>query len=425
MNKKSVSSVSLLGASALLLMGAVQAQRPSPGGTLERARHLFSKIDTDQDGVLSAVEAGRTKIPTRDFVNNDTNRDRKLSGDEFLVFYRKLLVKGGKSVGSALNAEVSRIQAARRATVKQTPVAPTPEKIKPAVPADASAGKSDAERAQAARDAAAQERVGAARDQKNAENDARAKAARDQKNAENDARAKAAREQLAQEEAARIAAARTQKQADDAARAAAARKKLAVDAEAARIAAARAQRAQQDAERAAEARREHERIEKARAKHQQEAGKGGAGKGPSERAQAFVKRLTASGRLTTQQARDFHAVLLAKASSANGAAQAKVLREALARAKARLGNAVRAGHLTSEEGRVLSKALDERAKQAMSGSQGDSHGRKPEVGKVPAKGDSNTRGTLEAGRTTKPKSAGVRSVGGKGKARSGAGRGDS
>ncbi|MDE0914772.1 MAG: EF-hand domain-containing protein [Planctomycetota bacterium] len=418
MNKKSISSVSLLGASALLLMSAVQAQRPSPGGTLERARHLFSQIDTDQDGALSAVEAGRTKIPTRDFVNSDTNRDRKLSGDEFLVFYRKLLVKGGKSVGASLNAEVSRIQAARRATGKQTPVVTIPEKIKPVVPTGSSDGKSDAERAQAVRDAATQKRVEAARDQKIAENDARATAARDQ---------------LAKEEADRIAAARAQKQADDAARAEAARQAL-VDEEAARIAAARSQKAQQDAERAAAARRQHERIEKARAqreheeafeKHQREAGKGGVGKGPSERAQAFVKRLTASGRLTTQQARDFHAVLLAKASSGSGAAEAKALREALARAKARVGACVRAGHLTSEEGRVLSMALDERAKQALSGSKGDPHGRKPAVGKVPAKGDSDTRGTLEAGRTTKPKSAGVRSVGGKGKARSGAGRGDS
>jgi hypothetical protein len=450
MNKKSISCVSLLGASALLLMGAVQAQRPSPGGTLERARHLFSQIDTDKDGSLSAAEAGKTKIPTRDFVNNDANRDRKLSGDEFLVFYRKLLVKGGKPVGSSLNAEVSRIQAARRATEKPTPVAPTPEKVKPAAPEDSSAGKTDAERAKAARDAATQERVEAARDQKNAENDARAKAARDQlaqdeaariaaaraqKQADDAARAQAARQALADKEAARIAQARGQKVQSDAARAAAARKKLAADTEAARIAAARSLKAQQDAERAAEARRQHERIEKARAqrkheeafeKHQQEADKsGGAGMGPSERAQAFVKRLTNSGRLTPQQARDFHAVLLAKASSAKGAEQAKALRKALARAKTRIGNAVRAGHLTAEEGRVLSTALDDRAQQALGGSQGDSNGHKPAVGHAPAKGASDARGTLGTGRKTKPKSAGVRSVGGKGKAGSGATRGDS
>jgi hypothetical protein len=317
MNKNSILSLSLLGTSALLLMGAVQAQRPSSGGTLERARHLFSQIDRDKDGSLSAVEAGRTKIPTRDFVNNDTNRDRKLSGDEFLVFYRKLLVKGGKPVGSSLTAEVSRILAVRRATEKPTPATPTPETVKPAVPDGSSAGKTDAERAKVARDAATQERVEAARDQKNEENDARAKAVRDQ---------------LAKDEADRIAAARAQKQQDDAARAAAARKKLAADAEADRIAAARAQKAKQDAERAAEARRQHERIEKARAQRKQEADKGGAGMGPSERAQAFVKRLTDSGRLTSKQARDFYTVLVAKASSARGAAQATALREALARA---------------------------------------------------------------------------------------------
>ncbi|HIK62193.1 MAG TPA: hypothetical protein EYF98_16070 [Planctomycetes bacterium] len=447
MNTKSTSSVSLFGASALLLMGAVQAQRPSPGGTLERARHLFSQIDTDKDGSLSAVEAGRTKIPTRDFVNNDKNRDRKLSADEFLVFYRKLLVKGGKPVGSSLNAEVSRIQAAQRATTKPTPVAPTPEKVKSAAPENASAAKTEAERAKAARDAAAQERVKAVRDQKNAENDARAKAAREQlakdeaariasaraqKQAEDEARAKAARQALADKETARIGAARAQKQQDDEARAAAARKKLAADTQAGRIAAARAQKVQKDAERAAEARRQHERIEKARAqrKHEEASEKhkqkgDGPGMGPAERAQALVKRLTDSGRLTPQQARDFHAVLLAKASGANGAAQAKALREALARAKARVGSAVRAGHLTAEEGRVLSTALDDRAQQALGGSKSDSGGHKPAVGHTPAKGARDAKGTLGVGRKTNPKSAGVRSVGGKGKAGSGATRGNS
>ncbi len=459
MNKKSISSASLLGASALLLMSAVQAQRPSSGGTLERARHLFSQIDTDKDGSLSAAEAGKTKIPTRDFVNNDANRDRKLSGDEFLVFYRKLLVKGGKPVGAALDAEVSRIQAARRSTKKQTPVVSTPDPVKKDEPVkpvtvkpepDLPTGKTDAERAQDVRDAATQKRVEAARDQKNAENDARAKAARDklaqdeadrvaaaraQEQADNEARAAAARQALAEKEAARIAAARAQKAQDATARAAAARKKMAEDTEAARIAAIRAQKAQENAERAAEARRQHERIEKARAqreheeafeKHQREAGKGGgAGKGPSERAQAFVKRLTDSGRLTPQQARDFHTVLLAKASSANGAGKAETLRKALNRAKSRVGNAVRAGHLTAEEGRVLSTALDDRAQKALGGSQGDSHDPKPSVGHSPVKDGSDSRGTLGAGRKTKPKSAGVRSVGGKGKAGSGATRGDS
>lgn len=456
MNKKSISRASLLGASALLLMSAVQAQRPSSGGTLERARHLFSQIDTDKDGSLSAAEAGKTKIPTRDFVNNDANRDRKLSGDEFLVFYRKLLVKGGKPVGAALDAEVSRIQAARRSTKKQPPVVSTPDpepvkKDKPVKPEpDLPTGKTDAERAQDVRDAATQERVEAARDQKNAENDARAKAARDklaqdeadrvaaaraQKQAENEARAAAARKALAEKEAARIAVARAQKEQDAMARAAAARKKLAEDAEAARIAAIRAQKAQENAERAAEARRQHERIEKARAqreheealeKHQREAGKGGgAGMGPSERAQAFVKRLADSGRLTPQQARDFHTVLMAKASSANGAGKAETLRKALNRAKSRVGNAVRAGHLTAEEGRVLSTVLDDRAQKALGGSQGDSHDPKPSVGHSPEKDGSESRGTLGAGRKTKPKSAGVRSVGGKGKAGSGATRGDS
>ena len=457
MNKNPIFRAHLLGASALLLMTAVQAQRPAPGGTLERARHLFSQIDGNKDGFLSATEAGRTKIPTRDFVSSDTNRDRKLSSDEFLVFYSKLLVKGGKTVGASLEAEVSRIQAVHRTTEKKSPVKSTPTESKPSKRNESSGGKTDAERAQDARDAITQERIEAARDQKNAENDARAQEAREklaqdeanriavaraQKQAEDAARAAAARSKLADQEATRIAVARAEKKQIDAARAAAARKKLAADTEAARIAAARAQKAQQDAERAAEARRQHERIEKARAKSKQQgedAGGGGVGMGPGERAQAFVKRLTDAGRLTPQQARDFYDVLLAKASSARSAAKAMALRAALSRAKGRIGSTVRAGYLTAEEGRVLSMALDDRARRALAGPEAGAKINKKDAKRSsgrsgpgakgvqahPVKGSDDSGGILGARRKSKPKDAGVRRVGGKGKAGSEGTRGNS
>ncbi len=440
----------LITVSSTLLVTASLAQRPSPGGTLKRARHLFGQIDTNGDGSLSAAEASRTKIPTRDFVSSDANRDRKLSGDEFIMFYRQLLVKGGKPVDATLQAEVTRIQAARRAaTPKGTTPTVTPAPAVPVVKAPAAGGSetkpqepapeikpkamTDEERAQAVRDAKTQERVDAARDQKRAEDAQRAANVRAQKAADEEAaRIAAARDQKQADDAVRAAKARAQKEADDAARAAAVRKQLAADAEAARIAAARAQATREAADRAAEARRQQERIEKARAarKHKDEfdkhvkgdSGQHPVAKGPGERAAGYVKRLADAGRLTPAQARDFYAVLKAKAGSAGQGADAKEIRAAHKRAKARLSDAVRAGHLTAEEGRVLSGALDQRAQNALGDDQDgktesadhgqpiDAHGKDSIKGKG-VRGARGASGEVGAGRTTQPKGAGVRPVG--------------
>ncbi|MEE8467553.1 MAG: hypothetical protein V3T22_03820, partial [Planctomycetota bacterium] len=109
-----VPALGLALASAAEAQAPRDAQAPTQGG-LARARALFHKVDLDGDGLISAREAGRHGIPTRDFVAHDTNRDRQLARQEFVIFYRQLRVKAGKGVSPDLEAEAARIQAERRA----------------------------------------------------------------------------------------------------------------------------------------------------------------------------------------------------------------------------------------------------------------------------------------------------------------------
>jgi len=88
-------------------------ERPAAGG-LEKARALFGKLDLDADGFVSAAEAGRGKVPEKQFVAADDDRDRRLSRDEFVLFYRELLVQVGRPVPADLDGESARIEAARR-----------------------------------------------------------------------------------------------------------------------------------------------------------------------------------------------------------------------------------------------------------------------------------------------------------------------
>ena len=101
-------ATALLSAPAAALVGDAQ-------GSLERARALFAKVDGNGDGLVSAVEAGRNRIPSKEFVLYDADRDRRLSRSEFTLFYRQLLVKAGEDVGDDLDAEAARIEAGRRA----------------------------------------------------------------------------------------------------------------------------------------------------------------------------------------------------------------------------------------------------------------------------------------------------------------------
>lgn len=339
-------------ASACVLASTLAtAQTPPSEGSLGRARALFEKVDLDDDGSISAREAGRAQIPSQDFVSSDADRDRRLSGEEFVIFYRQLLVRAGKDVSADLEAEAARIQAARRARESEK----ARKRLEEARQAE------EAEQgAQETREKVVQERTDAARGQKPAQDEERAVDAR---------------EREAQREAERIAAAREEALRE---RGEAAREQQAQE-EAARIAAAREKALQEraDAARAQEAR-------------EQERPRPAAGKTPEERAQAYVVRLVEGGRLTTEQARDFYAVLLAKAGQGSPV-EADALQKSLERAKDRIGDLVRKGALSAEEGRQLASTMDARARAvARSGGVAGDDARRESAG--PAEG---RRGVVE------------------------------
>ncbi len=368
--------IPIASALALLLALPSMAQQPAEG-SLPRARALFQRVDRNSDGLINALEAGRNGIPTRDFVAHDVDRDRKLSEGEFTLFYRQLLVRSGKKVGSDLEAEAARIEAARREKAARDA-----ERAKKAREdaARAAAARKDAQTggSQTGGSQTGAERAEAARAEKAAQDAQRAEDARAEKAAQDAARAEAARAEKAAQDAQRAEDARAEKAAQDAARAEAARAqdsriREARDAdtakrEAERAAAARAEKAAQDAKRAEAARAAKAAQDAKRAEAARKAAQGKdkpAPKTPEARAQAYVKRLFESGRLTAPQARDFYAVLLAPLAGEGDGVDAAELRKALQRAKDRVGSLVVKGDLTSEEGRQLAAALDARAKAAL------------------------------------------------------------
>ena len=97
----------------LFLVGGASAQ--ASGVTLGKVRATFSKADTNGDALLSRAEAAAAGIPSRDMQRMDADKSGSLSGEEFIVYYSQLLSRAGRTSAKDLEAEVKRINAARRA----------------------------------------------------------------------------------------------------------------------------------------------------------------------------------------------------------------------------------------------------------------------------------------------------------------------
>lgn len=337
----------------LALMGLAPlalAQDPRPresqdaANGLARARALFDKVDLDDDGSISAAEAGRSRIPGALFVAHDDDRDRALTREEFNLFYRDLLVSAGRAVPRDLAAEVSRIEAARRTRKAEEDRERTPRPADEAKETDGgesqgsrgTEGPTEAERVAAAREKAENERIQQAREDANAKRAERIAAAR----------------QDAEPAGADVAG--------DPAEPSAERQPT----EAERVAAARA-KAEADRVDAARAKAEAERIQKARGPAPAANGGGNPARKatPEERAAGYVKRLVDAGRLTPAHARDYYAFLTAPQPAGDVAPdRIAALREAHSRAKDRISGLVIVGGLSAEEGRQLASALDDRAR---------------------------------------------------------------
>jgi hypothetical protein len=90
------------------------AAAPLQEGTgLAEIRKTFVAADRNADGSLDPAEAKRATIPSADFLNQDHDNDRKLSEDEFLLYYRQLLIGAKQKVAADVEREADRITKAR------------------------------------------------------------------------------------------------------------------------------------------------------------------------------------------------------------------------------------------------------------------------------------------------------------------------
>lgn len=98
------------------------AQRGEPVNSLARARATFDATDSNKDGKVSIEELKANTLPIQkaDFDAQDNDKDGVWSRDEFLVYYRQILVNGGQRAGDDLEGEVARIQALRKAKAAET-----------------------------------------------------------------------------------------------------------------------------------------------------------------------------------------------------------------------------------------------------------------------------------------------------------------
>lgn len=108
-------------AALLCLAAGIAAQNPAaapesaPSNSLARARAIFRALDGDADGQLSSAELGAflDSLPGGGLAC-DTNRDRLLSRDEFVLAYRAFLRAQGQIAAADLDGEAARIEALRR-----------------------------------------------------------------------------------------------------------------------------------------------------------------------------------------------------------------------------------------------------------------------------------------------------------------------
>jgi len=100
----------------LALSAPALAQEAQESTTpLDRANQTFKAADKNNDGTLDLQEVAQAQIPRSVVQTWDKDKSRGLSRDEFLGYYRQLMVNAGKPTGADLDAKVKRIEAARKA----------------------------------------------------------------------------------------------------------------------------------------------------------------------------------------------------------------------------------------------------------------------------------------------------------------------
>lgn len=106
---------------SLLLLTCLSGQAlQSPCG-LERVLQSFQAADRDANHRIGLDEAVHAKIPAHDFSLQDYDHDLQLERAEFVLYYRSLLLRAGRRVGSDLELEAARIQASRQLRAMRQP----------------------------------------------------------------------------------------------------------------------------------------------------------------------------------------------------------------------------------------------------------------------------------------------------------------
>lgn len=103
-----------LAAFATLVLPAVAFGQQTEG-SLTAAQSTFAGLDTDKDGKLSPQEILTLKVNATDVRGVDVDQDGFVSKDEFIPFYRQRLVAAGIKPAVDLEAEATRVLAARKA----------------------------------------------------------------------------------------------------------------------------------------------------------------------------------------------------------------------------------------------------------------------------------------------------------------------
>ncbi len=98
-----------------LTLSAAQAQESARANPLQRANRTFAAADLNRDGRIDSAEASKASISSSVLKSWDKDVDQTLSKDEFLSYYRQLMVNAGQEPGVELDKEVKRIEAASKA----------------------------------------------------------------------------------------------------------------------------------------------------------------------------------------------------------------------------------------------------------------------------------------------------------------------
>lgn len=95
------------------------AQAPAPVQNLSRAGLAFRTADANHNGALSLPEAQRHGMQRAQFKAFDADANGAIDKEEFMVAFRRAVLKGGGRIADDLDREVTRIMAKRKAEAEK------------------------------------------------------------------------------------------------------------------------------------------------------------------------------------------------------------------------------------------------------------------------------------------------------------------